>query len=173
MPIYDQKTKIKEWYVQSLQEQFNPFIKLWIAFNGWYKDKFPDARTDRISIEKCKQDIELLSYYQRSFSTNEFCNYLNILGSELDKKPLENLTRSRNKKLQLNKMTDINQEGEQIIHFLDNSSEAFGIYLDVIYRVRCNLFHCEKSPSSERDKLLIECSFKTLSLIMKQIINNF
>jgi len=160
MPIYDQKTKIKEWYVQSLQEQFNPFIKLWIAFNGWYKDKFPDARTDRISIEKCKQDIELLSYYQRSFSTNEFCNYLNILGSELDKKPLENLTRSRNKKL-------------QIIHFLDNSSEAFGIYLDVIYRVRCNLFHCEKSPSSERDKLLIECSFKTLSLIMKQIINNF
>ena len=173
MPIYDQKTKIKEWYVQSIQEQFNPFIKLWIAFNGWYKDKFPDVRTDRTSINKCKQDGELLSYYQRSFSTNEFCNYLNILGNELNKKPLENLTRPRYKKLQLNKMVDNNEEGEQTIHFLDNSPEAFGIYLDVIYRVRCNLFHCEKSPSSKRDKLLIEYSFKALSVVMKQIINNF
>ncbi|NQV00403.1 MAG: hypothetical protein HQ538_06715, partial [Parcubacteria group bacterium] len=140
MPIYDQKTKIKGWYVQSLQEQFNPFIKLWIAFNGWYKDKFPDARTDKNSIDRCKQDGELLSYYQRSFSKNEFCNHLNILGSELDKKPLENLTRPQNKKLRFNKMADINQEGEQNVHFLDNSPEAFGMYLDVIYRVRCNLF---------------------------------
>ena len=168
-----QKTKIKEWYVQSLQEQFNPFIKLWIAFNGWYKGKFPDARTDRDSINLCKQDEELLRYYQISFSVDEFCKYLNMYGNELDKKPLENLTRLRDKKLRLNKMVDINQEGEQIVHFLDNSSEAFEMYLDVIYRVRCNLIHCEKLPSNERDKLLTECSFKTLSAIMKQIINNF
>ncbi len=173
MPIYDQKVKIKEWYVQSLQEQFNPFIKLWIAFNGWYKVKFPDARTDRISINKCKYDRELLNYYQRSFSTNKFCNYLNILGNELYKRPLENLTRPRDKKLQLYKMVDNNEEGKQTVHFLDNSPEAFGIYLDVIYRVRCNLIHCEKLPSNQRDKLLTKCSFETLSVIMKQIINNF
>ena len=146
---------------------------MWIAFNGWYKDKFPDSRTDRNSINRCKQDTELLSYYQRSFSTNEFCNYLNILGNELDKKPLENLTAAWGKKLQLNKMVNNNEEGEQTVHFLDNSLEALEIYLELIYRVRCNLFHCEKSPSNERDKLLVECSFKTLSVIMKQIIDNF
>ena len=148
-------------------------LPLWRMLEPGPKDKFPDARTDRISINRCKQDRELVNYYQRSFSTNEFCNYLNILGNELNKRPLENLTRPRDKKLQLNKMVDNNEEGEQTIHFLDNSPEAFGIYLDVIYRVRCNLFHCENSPSSERDKLLIECSFKTLCLIMKQIVNNF
>jgi len=169
----DQKTKIKEWYVQSLQEQFNPFIKLWIAFNGWYKSNFPDARTDRASIDRCKQDKELLRYYQISFSVDEFCKYLNMFGNELDKKPLENLTRPRDNKLQLNKMVDNNKEGKETVHFLDNSSEAFGIYLDVIYRVRCNLFHCEKSLTSNRDKSIEKCSFKTLSVIMKQIINNF
>ena len=68
MMTNDQKEKIKEWYSQSLQEQFNPFIKLWIAFNGWYKGKFPDARTDRIAINKCKQDGELFVYYQKCFS---------------------------------------------------------------------------------------------------------
>ena len=168
-----QKTKIKEWYIRSLQEQFNPFIKLWIAFNGWYKGKFPDTRTDRASIDRCKQDEELLRYYQISFSVDEFCKYLNMFGNELDKKPLENLTRPRDKKLQLNKMVDSNEEGKETVRFLDNSSEALGIYLDVIYRVRCNLFHCEKSLTSDRDKLIDKCSFKTLSVIMKQIINNF
>ena len=173
MLTQDQKTKIKEWYVQSLQEQFNPFIKLWIAFNGWYKGKFPDARTDRASIDRCKQDKELLRYYQISFSVDEFCKYLDIFGNELDKKPLENLTRPQDKKLQFNKMIDNNEEGKEIVHFLDNSSQAIGIYLDVIYRVRCNLVHCEKLPSNQRDKLLTKCSFKTLNVIMKQIINNF
>ena len=168
-----QKTKIKEWYIQSLQEQFNPFIKLWIAFNGWYKGKFPNERTDRASIDRCKQDEELIRYYQRSFYVDEFCKYINMFGNELDKKPLENLTRSRDKKLQLNKMIDNNEEGKESVHFLDNSSEALGIYLDVIYRVRCNLFHCEKSLTSDRDKLIEKCSFKTLSVIMKKIIDNF
>ena len=167
-----QKIKIKEWYVQSLQEQFNPFIKLWIAFNGWYKGKFPDTVIDRASIDRCKQDEELLRYYQISFSVDEFCKYLNMFGNELDKKPLENLTRPRDMKLKLNKMVDNNEEDKETVHFLDDSSEALGIYLDVIYRVRCNLFHCEKSLTSDRDKLIDKCSFKTLSVIMKQIINN-
>ena len=164
-----QKEKINEWYTQSLYEQFNPFIKLWIAFNGWYKWKFPDANTDKKAIDKCKQSGDLLTYYQRCFSDSQFCGYIERLGQELEARPLENLTRSRGKKLVLSKLED--EQGD--ISYLDSSSEAFNNYLDVIYRVRCNLFHCEKSPNSERDKLIVECAYKTLSVMMKQIIDTF
>ena len=163
------KENIREWYTQSLHEQFNPFIKLWISFNGWYKVKFPSANTDKKAIEACKHDAELFTYYQRSFSDRQFCDYLNRLGIELEEKPLENRTRPRDKKLTLSKLEDENGE----VSFLDNSSEAFMNYMDLIYRVRCNLFHCEKSPTSERDKLIVECAYKTLGIIMKQIIDNF
>lgn len=169
MDLSGRKEKIREWYTQSLHEQFNPFIKLWISFNGWYKVKFPEETTDKKAIEACKHDAELLIYYQRSFSDGQFCDYINKLGVELERQPLENLTRPRDKKLTLSKLEEENGE----VSFLDNSSEAFDNYLDVIYRVRCNLFHCEKSPNSERDKLIVECAFKTLSILMKQIIDTF
>ncbi len=163
------KEKIREWYAQSLHEQFNPFIKLWISFNGWYKAKFPEAANDRRAIEACQHDAELLTYYQRSFSDRQFCDYLDTLGSELERKPLENLTRPHGKKLALSKLEDENGE----ISFLDSSTEALKNYFDVIYRVRCNLFHCEKSPNNDRDRLIVECAYKTLSIIMKQIIDAF
>lgn len=157
--------RIKEWYSQSLHEQFNPFIKLWISFNGWYKAKY-NIKNDREGINLCKRDPDLQIFYQRSFSDRHFCDSLNELGLELDKNPLVNLTRPKDKKLRLSRLEDENGE----ISYLDNSSEAFGTYLEVIYRVRCNLFHCEKSPANDRDKLIVECSFKTLSEIMSQII---
>lgn len=163
------KEKIREWYAQSLHEQFNPFIKLWISFNGWYKVKFREAVTDKKAIEACKRDAELLTYYHRSFSDRQFCDYLNRLGFELERKPLENLTRPRDKKLTLSKLEDENGE----VNFLDNSTEALKDYFDVIYRVRCNLFHCENSPNNDRHKLIVECAYKTLSIIMKQIIDTF
>lgn len=161
----DQAERVKEWYSQSLHEEFNPFIKLWIAFNGWYKSKYPN-KNDREAINLCKKDSDLHVFYQRSFANKQFCDYLNELGIDLDREPLVNLTRPIGKKLKLSRLEDENGE----VNFLDNSSEAFENYLDVIYRVRCNLFHCEKSPASDRDKLIVVCSFKTLSVIMKQII---
>jgi len=84
-----------------------------------------------------------------------------------------NLTRPHDKKLLLNKMTEVVTEGQKTYHLLDNSPEAFKNYLDVLYRVRCNLFHCEKSPASKRDKLIVECSFKTLSLLMTLLKNTY
>lgn len=168
MVFQEQTERIKEWYSQSLYDQFNPFIKLWIAFNGWYKSKYPN-KNDREAINLCKNDSDLFIFYQRSFTHKQFCDYLNKLGFELDKKPLENLTKPRGKKLRLSRLEDENGE----VSFLDNDSEAFKNYLDIVYRVRCNLFHCEKSPTSDRDKLLVECSYKTLSIIMKHIINTF
>ena len=164
----DQRKLIKEWYLQSLHEQFNPFIKLWIAFNGWYKSKYPN-KNDRKAIDLCKNDSDLFTFYQRSFSDKQFCDYLDKLVFELDKKPLENLTRPRDRKLSLNKLEDENGN----VSFLDNGSEAFNNYLDIIYQVRCNLFHCEKSPASMRDKLIVEYSYKTFCIIMKQIIDTF
>ena len=164
----EEKTKIKEWHGQSLQKEFNLFIKLWITFNGWYKLKYPN-KNDKEAINLCKNDSDLFICYQRSFSYKQFYDYLNKFGFELDKNPLENLTRQRDKKLKLNRLEDKNGE----VSFLDNGPGAFKKYLDIIYRVRCNLIHCEKLPSNQRDKLLTECSFKTLSVIMKQIINNF
>jgi hypothetical protein len=163
-----QQTRVKEWYVQSLHEQFNPFIKLWIAFNGWYKVKYP-GKNDKDAIGQCKKDPELLMYYQRSFSDKQFCEYLNRLGEELERQPLENLTRPKDKKLTLNKLIDENDD----VSYLDNTNESFQNYLDVMYRIRCNLFHCEKSPASDRDKLIVECGYKTLSSVMKQIISAF
>jgi len=168
MSDQSQETKIKQWYSQALHEEFNPFIKLWIAFNGWYKLKFPNTRTDREAINKCKQDDELLRYYQRSFSNERFCRYMEILGKELEREPLKNTTRPRERGLKLDNMED--EEGN--ISFLDNTKEAMGSYLEVLYRARCNLFHCGKSPTSDRDKLIIECCFNTLSVIMKNIVDN-
>ena len=53
----------------------------------------------------------------------------------------------RDRKLSFNKLED--ESGN--VSFLNNSSEAFNNYLDIIYQVRCNLFHCEKSPTSNRE----------------------
>ena len=42
--------------------------------------------------------------------------------------------------------------------------------VDVLYQIRCNLFHGSKGDTNERDKNVLDASTPVLELIVKQII---
>jgi hypothetical protein len=49
------------------------------------------------------------------------------------------------------------------------NTENFGEVLEVIYQVRCNLFHGKKSMDDPHDKELVELSYRILTNLFKPI----
>jgi len=46
----------------------------------------------------------------------------------------------------------------------------FGEVLDVIYSIRCNLFHGQKSPDEDRDMKLVMFSYRILERMFREIL---
>ena len=53
-----------------------------------------------------------------------------------------------------------------------NDIRSLDQVLDVIYQIRCNLFHGQKSMIDPHDRELVELAFQILSKIFRPIIND-
>ena len=51
-------------------------------------------------------------------------------------------------------------------------TKDFGQLLDVIYLIRCNLFHGRKSEIDPHDRELVELAFRILSGVFKPVIDD-
>jgi hypothetical protein len=155
---------------------FERFIYLWIAFNGWAACVTAQDRDSEMirRVSNCPdlRDCFLgLLQSSRNFSitATAFANLWPIFKAQ-------DLRRRHVHQRQYN------TRAELINHYLqaggiDHQPECWTIHrerdetvpvdwphtINAVYRVRCNLFHGEKSPHSEMDAAIVRAAYDVLS----------
>lgn len=126
------------------------FISLWIAFNGWMKGEFGENRSDRDLINKVKETLTFKNtFIKLKDDSMEFCQNLDELSNYcvLDMRHVDEKSRYKN---------------------YDGSFESL---LEVIYQVRCNLFHGRKDVDDDRkDYELVSLSYNILLPLFKEYL---
>ncbi|MBU2494875.1 MAG: hypothetical protein KJ571_19815 [Bacteroidetes bacterium] len=145
---------IKEWVKRSERkegEDFidigDKFISLWIAFNAWLKSQFGENKYD------CDLKNDLISFSPMEDVFNEFKNN----NKELD--------RLRNYKVKNMKFPEDESKKKSY-------NGSFSLLIEVLYEIRCNLFHGRKDLNSDDqiDKELVELAYKILSPLFKKYL---
>jgi len=123
---------------------FIKFALEYFAFNEILKNKY-NEHLDRGRINKFKNEFRDNDKWEKQV-LKRAQNTINDLKKELDKKPLQNLTRNNH----------------NIIEIKD--SNDFDGIIEAVYIIRNNLFHGEKDPDEKRDKHLVGIGSKLLSV---------
>lgn len=167
--ITNNQTKkiIKDWFEKSQSEDdiFNQFIALWISFNAFFIAKFKNEFTNsRFPAEyeflnKVKDDSSLKDLYQSLDKDSNFNDFLDFLengnddvGTHFPKK-----------------VADMRFESNESKAKEFSNIDDFSQFIDVIYKIRCNLFHGNKSDSNPADKFLVEYAYKILEPYLKEV----
>jgi len=126
------------------------FISLWIAFNGWIRGRYGETHNDRALLEEVKHSDDLCNVFLAMRITD---------------------TRFRNSLLKLGKYTVMNMRyPEEPSKFLVYDG-TFTSLMEVLYSVRCNLFHGRKDVSEgEKDILLVSLAYRILLPLFKQFL---
>ena len=126
------------------------FMALWVAFNGWLKKKYGESKTDKMLINKAKENEELKSIFETNKAGNdEYKIYL----TRLEQYSVRDMR----------KPDDENRNKEY-----DGSYESL---IEVIYQIRCNLFHGRKNvDEDEKDYELIEMAYHLLLPVFKEAL---
>lgn len=144
---------IRTWYqrAQSADDTFDKFIYLWIAFDAFainYSEKEWHYQVRKVMEE----DSMLTNCYASLMKNNDFLREIRKLQEQC---PVYD---TRKKFLN-------NPKYSKTISDLNNFKEV----LDVIYKIRNNLFHGGKSPDEERDKRLVSLAFNILNKLSTSI----
>jgi hypothetical protein len=148
-------------------ESFEPFIYVWIAFNGWASCCI-ELDQDRQLVEAVSSSPELVAQFDKMLSTSpelvraaeKFRSHWPIFKAQ-ELKRLGALTYWQGNRQRT------------IAYYLGRGAKAFAPpcfqrhveageevpldwphVLSAIYQVRCNLFHGDKAPHSEIDRIL-------------------
>jgi hypothetical protein len=141
-------THIKNWYNRSekYKDPVDKFIAVWISLNG-YGTLFSGKSHDKEMVEWIKRS-ELKSVFEKLLSSDEdFKRDLEELKKECPVFDMRPGFRNKSKTI-----TDI---------------KNFNEVIDVIYQIRCNLFHGSKDWTNPRDRKLATLAFR----ILKKIFN--
>lgn len=159
--------RIEGWKekAQSDDDQFNRFMSLWIAYNMIYclYSKHVKPRESKIKNDS-KKAIRMKNLISGS---DELRQYLISVAPNL----IDILNHFRDEKWGNDNITlKIHLE-----NFYRNSNyeNLLDIYLKILYKIRCNLFHGEKSYYSQRQHQLLELCSNILVRILSISINNF
>ena len=127
------------------------FVSLWIAFNGWMKGKFGEDTAERSQIESVKTILDFQDVFNNlKLKNNEFRMHLD----EFERIPVVDM---RFKK------------GLETIFRYDGTFESL---IEVIYQVRCNLFHGRKNINEDtKDFNLVSLSYKILLPLFKAYLS--
>lgn len=127
------------------------FISLWIAFNGWMRSKFGEDLGDRCQIESVKK-------------MQDFKEVFNNLKIE------EPAFRECLEKLEKLPVVDMRFKNNR--EDIDRYDGSFESLIEVIYQVRCNLFHGRKNiDEDKKDFELVGLSYRTLLPLFKAYLS--
>ena len=186
-------TNISSWFKYSQIEYFTPFMKLWLAFNSWYRNFLPNLRTNREVVDSIKNGSPLKDNFIsrleiESDESNELRESLAILVNELriqkisdgsgglwgfdksDIKPdFRNLNNNVKSRL-LNSGNCIKLNEETIV--TSDKSIFFQETFEIIYLIRCSLIHGDFDVDNRRAQRLVKSAFIVLSNIFGPIVSN-
>jgi len=138
---------------RSLKERIDDgdrFISLWIAFNGWMRGTYGEDKDDRVLLDKVK-------------NSSKFHNvFLSMKGREPEFS--DNL-------LELGKYTVINMKYPNDPRKTLTCDGTFSSLMEVLYSIRCNLFHGRKDVSeNEKDIQLVSLAYQILLPLFKRYL---
>lgn len=128
---------------------FDQFICYWIAFNCYYANK-TEHDSDRKAIHRLKSSTDVIYLFEELSKRNE---------SVLEK--LREISPVRD---------DREGSGKSPCHIKDLS---FSEVIDLLYQVRCNLFHGIKNLGTERDNKVVSACAPVLGVLVKEFRNKF
>jgi len=127
------------------------FISLWVAFNGWMSGKFGEGTTDRNKIQSVKkmQDFEGVFNHLREDNI-AFKEYLD----KLEGISVAGMQSKTNREL---------------VYRYDGTFESL---IEVIYQVRCNLFHGRKDINKDKKDIeLVKLAYRILLPLFKAYLS--
>lgn len=149
--------RIKKWFKKSqnsitIDDNFDRFIALWIAFNGW-----TNIETNKTDDSKWIKEVS-----KSGGVLGE--NYRRLLEDNSNFKPKVKALKEAAPVYDMRYLNDSNKAKE--ISNIENLGEV----LEVIYQIRCNLFHGAKDLEDERDHDLVKLAYDILTELFKKIV---
>lgn len=127
------------------------FISLWIAFNGWMKGKFGEAAIDKTLINRLKESEEMRIVFE-DLRRNE--TSFNESLRELSQYTIADMR---------------NLEAQNNVKKYDGSFDSL---IEVLYRVRCNLFHGRKDVNEDKKDIeLVSLAYRILLPLFKSYLS--
>jgi len=155
--------RITKWKERALEENddVNKFIFRWISFNGLYQASFemahsPDGQEKAFNIPEWR--------IVKNFCDN-FILTDDKLASKIYSSALEN-----------DFLDNIREKSRYMGEYLEglksaNSMEEKSKYLVLVaYKIRCRLFHGEKNPLLDVDKVVVKAADQVIDTILNYII---
>lgn len=127
------------------------FISLWIAFNGWMSGKFGEDTADGNKIRSVKKMQDFQEVFERLREDN--LSFKECL-DKIEGISVVNMQFRKNR--------------EQVYRY-DGTFESL---IEVIYRVRCNLFHGRKNiDEDKKDIELVRLAYRVLLPLFKTYLS--
>lgn len=182
---------ISDWKRKAEIDYFALFVPLWLAFDAWCKDKYGHA-TQRDCLEALKNDDlnnrtsqRMITLLRGTNSISEtFKSYLTQLNQALEAAPVlyegeqtKNLSfknalidRTNDTYEDLFRTSGQHNKIELIsgVYISDDISKIYCSYIEILYQVRCKLFHGDLAPSSENERI-VKYLYLTLKDLMDEI----
>lgn len=185
---HDARRLISHWFTLAHQQvdcdpadSFEPFIYSWIAFNGW-ASCCTDLDQDRQIIEALSKSTELIRRFEQCMTESDaFRTSAERLRSMW---PVFNVKDLRRQRIPM--FLDLDRPS-MIAHYFQRGAESFAPLcyrrhidkgeevpldwphaLSAIYQVRCNLFHGDKAPHSESDRVLVHSALQVLVMFLNR-----
>ena len=125
------------------------FISLWIAFNGWMKGEFGEAVKDLTLVKRVKESGEVQQIFENMKNDKKFGELLQ----------------------QLSTYTVADMRYPNDSSRLKRYESNLASLMDVLYQVRCNLFHGRKDiEEDKKDFQLICLSYRILLPFLKHLL---
>jgi len=129
------------------------FISLWIAFNGWMRGRFGEAIGDRNQIEAVKEIQDFKEVFNNLKTTDD--KFRECL-EKLSALPIVNMQFRNN---------------QEVIYVYDGTFKSL---IELIYQVRCNLFHGRKDiTDDEKDIEAVSLAYQILLPLFKAYLSTY
>ena len=181
---WDGRRLIQQWLARSASEQssatgspFEAFIYLWIAFNG-YASCVTEEEQDSEMIRKLGNCQVTRDLFDNAIQANE--SFKNSVKSFHELWPIFKVHKLRRKRLFGQIHSTRTAQIDAYLRECDSNDyrpDCFAYHrdrgqptpadwphtLNAIYQVRCNLFHGEKSLTTENDRIVVNHALNVLS----------
>lgn len=179
-------SQYKKLFDKSEIEYITPFLKLWMAFNNWYKQDLNDVNTDRAAINEYKQQGLIKVEFLKLFSQNsdEGLSFQNALYEVVLNLKSYDLRDKNNTKIEYSNGLILENAGRQggkqpiYISFdkkrfqIDEQKKElfFEETLEIIYQIRCSLVHGSFDIENPYFTKLVKSIYEILYPIMERIL---
>jgi len=157
---------IKSWHMKAQTEgdYFIKFVFEYLSLIAYLNKRNYHNETDRRLIQELKRNQDVRSLYLGSVNNRTIKELIEVL----DTKPIENVTNPNDKWWDCDSDSCLHTESENDGKI--RNEKDFSNIIEFVYRARNNLFHGEKGPEIERDRIIVKHGFEILKPLMDILI---